>query len=165
MNKQPPKVPFYKNFTCIIFSGFLFFVVEYLIKNFVVSNVTEKAVMVDNLFSIQFVPNHNMAFSIPVNQAVIIVFASIILLFFLNYFTICVRDGLYGNIWAANLVIWGALSNLYDRISRGFVVDYVHLGILPVFNLSDLAVLGGLIALLYFIDQKDRLAIYQLKEA
>ena len=44
---------------------------------------------------------------------------------------------------ACALIIGGALSNLYDRIVRGFVVDYVDLGWWPVFNLSDSVICIG----------------------
>lgn len=34
----------------------------------------------------------------------------------------------------------GALSNLVDRLTRGFILDFIDLGFWPVFNLADLAV-------------------------
>jgi len=36
-----------------------------------------------------------------------------------------------------SMIAGGALSNLYDRVFRGYVVDYIDLGWWPVFNLSD----------------------------
>jgi lipoprotein signal peptidase len=37
----------------------------------------------------------------------------------------------------------GALGNLTDRLIHGAVVDFVSLGWWPVFNLADVAIVGG----------------------
>ncbi len=45
------------------------------------------------------------------------------------------------------LVIGGGLSNLYDRLFRGYVVDYLHIGWKKlkgvIFNLADVCILIG----------------------
>jgi signal peptidase II len=42
----------------------------------------------------------------------------------------------------------GAASNLYDRVARGAVVDFIDLGWWPIFNVADVSItLGVLIAL------------------
>lgn len=145
----------YKNFGVVIFSGFLFFVIDFFAKNYAVASLAERWSSFGP-FRFHLVTNSQLAFSIPINQVVIIILATIVMGAFLQYFAICVRDGLYGNLWAANFVIWGAFSNLYDRVSRGFVVDYIHLGSMPVFNLSDLAIVFGLIALLVMVKEHEK---------
>ena len=45
---------------------------------------------------------------------------------------------------ACGLIFGGALSNLYDRITLGFVVDYIDIRIWPVFNLSDSCISIGI---------------------
>lgn len=157
--------PLHKNLLVIIFTGFLFFVLEYFIKNFVIIGLSEKAWKLNGYLSLQFVPNQDMAFSIPINQTVIIALAGLILLGFIQYFTICVRDGLYMNLWAANLIIWGAFSNLYDRISRGFVVDYITVGHMPIFNLADVAIIAGLISLIFLAKEHEKKVVLGLNEA
>jgi signal peptidase II len=157
--------PLHKNILVILFAGFLLFIFEYFIKNFVIIGLAEKALKLNGFLSIQFVPNQDMAFSIPINQTVTIALAGLILLGFIQYFTICVRDGLYMNIWAANFIIWGAFSNLYDRISRGFVVDYLTVGHLPIFNLADVAIIIGLISLVFLAKNHEKNVVLGFKEA
>ncbi len=41
----------------------------------------------------------------------------------------------------------GALGNLVDRIFRGFVIDFIYLHGWPVFNVADLAIVGGAVLL------------------
>lgn len=44
------------------------------------------------------------------------------------------------------LAFGGAASNLLDILQRRYVVDFIHLGWWPVFNLADVAILAGLAA-------------------
>lgn len=43
------------------------------------------------------------------------------------------------------LIIGGALGNLLDRVFRGRVLDFIDLGWWPVFNVADIAIVGGVI--------------------
>lgn len=55
------------------------------------------------------------------------------------------------SVVALALVIAGGIGNLIDRVVQGFVVDYVHMGLLGlrtgVFNVADVAISGGLLVL------------------
>ncbi len=42
-------------------------------------------------------------------------------------------------------VMLGAASNIFDRVAYGFVVDYIHIWILPVFNLADILIFAGIL--------------------
>lgn len=60
-------------------------------------------------------------------------------------------------------VISGGIGNLIDRISRGAVIDFLFMGIGPlrtgVFNVADIAISGGLIAMLieqYVVGRKEK---------
>lgn len=60
-----------------------------------------------------------------------------------------------------SLLFSGGFGNLIDRIFRGYVVDFVQVGIGPVrtgiFNIADMAILGGVGLLLfhsYFVKKK-----------
>ncbi len=51
--------------------------------------------------------------------------------------------------WGALLVTAGAVGNLYDRLTIGFVVDFLHLHHWPVFNVADMGVtIGGALIVL-----------------
>ena len=51
--------------------------------------------------------------------------------------------------WGLLFILSGALGNLYDRITLGFVVDFIDLRVWPVFNVADsfITVGGVLVAL------------------
>lgn len=47
---------------------------------------------------------------------------------------------------ANTLILGGALSNTYDRVARGYVVDYLMLGRKrAIYNISDFMIFGGII--------------------
>jgi signal peptidase II len=41
------------------------------------------------------------------------------------------------------LVVGGAIGNMIDRLARGYVVDFIHLELWPVFNVADVAICVG----------------------
>jgi signal peptidase II len=50
--------------------------------------------------------------------------------------------------WSLALLAGGVASNLLDRLLVGYVVDYISVGPLYVFNLADLSNLAGVLVLL-----------------
>lgn len=53
------------------------------------------------------------------------------------------RDQLTAQSAGYALVIGGAIGNLSDRLTRGYVVDFVHVHGWPIFNVADCAVAVG----------------------
>lgn len=55
--------------------------------------------------------------------------------------------------WGCVLILAGALGNLYDRITLGYVVDFLDFLVWPVFNVADSAITvgGGLFVLSLFL--------------
>ena len=46
------------------------------------------------------------------------------------------------------MIIGGALGNYIDRITRGYVVDFIDFRVWPVFNVADIFVVAGGILLI-----------------
>jgi signal peptidase II len=61
--------------------------------------------------------------------------------------------------WAwlpTGLLLGGALGNLVDRLAEGAVTDFVDLPLWPAFNLADVAITVGVVALLLVLDASGR---------
>lgn len=62
---------------------------------------------------------------------------------------------------AGTLILGGAISNTYDRVKRGYVVDYLKVGKKrAIYNISDFLIIGGVIltffkAIIELFIQKD----------
>ncbi len=57
---------------------------------------------------------------------------------------------------AIGLLFGGAVSNLFDRISQGYVTDFLHISGFPVFNLADTAITIGVIMLIITLVSSER---------
>jgi len=54
------------------------------------------------------------------------------------------------------LLLGGALGNLLDRLRQGYVTDFVHLPHWPSFNIADMSITFGVIALVLVLDRGAR---------
>jgi signal peptidase II len=50
------------------------------------------------------------------------------------------------------LLLGGAIGNLVDRLANGAVTDFIKLPFWPAFNVADMAITFGVLALLYVLD-------------
>ena len=71
----------------------------------------------------------------------------------LGVFVWMLREKLLGELLGLALVLGGALGNIYDRMTRGFVIDYadLHFGDFRpflIFNIADAAITVGVLILL-----------------
>ena len=54
----------------------------------------------------------------------------------------------WGLRFAMGLLLGGAIGNPLDRIlHQGYVVDFISVGSLPIFNLADISILSGVVCL------------------
>lgn len=103
------------------------------------------------------VHNHGVAFGFlggggaPV---LIVTFAALALL--LAYFA---RHADRPMLWLpTGLVLGGALGNLVDRIRQGYVTDFIHVPHWPAFNVADVCITGGVVALVLVLELGGRSA-------
>lgn len=124
---------------------------EQYIKYFVVNN-NYFINIINNILSINFEKNYGIAFSLFENNNLITIIVSCILIIYLMY-VLCnefVKNKKYTNFMniTFSILFAGIISNLIDRIIRGFVVDYIDLSFFAVFNLADIFITYGVFVLL-----------------
>jgi signal peptidase II len=54
------------------------------------------------------------------------------------------------------LLVGGALGNLIDRLANGSVTDFIKLPLWPAFNVADMAITFGVIALIFVLEGRRR---------
>jgi len=97
---------------------------------------------------ISFSPNKNIALGIPCPDFILYP-----LLIFIFYFVVSGLISTYqkentGEFFAFALIFLGALSNVLDRISYSFIIDYLNFFSLSTINLADLMISAGVIILI-----------------
>jgi signal peptidase II len=80
----------------------------------------------------------------------LLIAASLVLL--LAYFALHARSPW---LWLpTGLLLGGALGNLVDRVREGAVIDFIDPIAWPVFNLADVSIVVGVLALLFVIETR-----------
>lgn len=107
---------------------------------------------------LQFVHTRNqgVAFGVlPGGSAIVIALIGLALVALLLYFA---RDATRPLAWLpTGLLIGGALSNILDRARQGSVTDFIQLPLgWPPFNLADVAITVGVLALALVIEEDAR---------
>ena len=118
----------------------------------------EKITVIPGIFDITHIRNdgaaYNMFSSMPI---LLIVMPSMVMLAGLVYIALANQENHLLLMSAISMVIGGGLGNLIDRIKTGYVVDYLDIHIIPIFNLADIFICVGcglLFIYLIFIDGK-----------
>ena len=142
----------------ILFVAVIIFIIDQFIKT-LAFNYLNNITIIPSFLSFIFAKNKGAAFSILWGNRWVIIIITILILFFLIHTILKERkkieryikfyDVTYG------LLIGGILGNLFDRILRGYVIDYIALSIFgysfPIFNIADIAITSGVIFMIIYI--------------
>jgi signal peptidase II len=106
-----------------------------------------------NIFSLHYVKNFYIAFSLPLSGPILTVLIGIIILILLIYwlklfFSTASQPLNFNLLSPLTILILGAILNFTDRIKYGFVIDYFDLKYFTVFNLADIAISLSILAIL-----------------
>ena len=130
--------------------------VDQLTKHFVRSGIAigevKKFLPAVNLVDVR---NSGVAFGVfSGGGALVLVFTFLALALLLGYFA---RRPDRPWLWLpAGLLTGGALGNLFDRLVHGSVTDFIKLPLWPAFNIADMAITFGVLALLYVLEGRRR---------
>ena len=106
------------------------------------------------VFSLNYIKNTGAAFSILQDSRELLIILSVIALFLLAMHVIKnIKSISLKTIFFISLLSAGIAGNLHERIIYGFVRDYFQLNFVnfPVFNISDIFINIGVIALIIMI--------------
>jgi signal peptidase II len=102
------------------------------------------------------VRNEGVAFGLGGDISAYVIGATILALTGLLVF-LAARGRAGWRVWLpAALLIGGALGNLADRVRDGAVTDWIDLPLWPTFNLADLAIVLGVLLLLFDVEESER---------
>lgn len=130
------------------------FLSDQFIKFFITKNLSlsQSVPLVKGVLYFTLVHNRGAAFGILKNQVPLFILTAAIavVLIYLNLKR-NKKNGLSLYNFSLSLILAGTLGNLADRLTLGYVIDFIDLRIWPVFNLADTAITIGAILLGYTI--------------
>lgn len=118
----------------------------------------ESLPFIRNFLHMTLVHNTGIAFGLFKGQGLVFITVPVIAIVLLVYNIYYYK---YNNeklsrlyIVAISLILGGAIGNLWDRITHGYVIDFIDFRIWPVFNIADSAItIGAFIIALNCIQQ------------
>ncbi|MFH0887451.1 MAG: signal peptidase II [bacterium] len=122
---------------------------KYLISHFM--HAGESWPIIPKIFHLTYVQNTGAAFGLlrGNNTMLAIIAAVLIIAVVVAYNITKKKDPLF--IISLSFILGGSMGNLCDRITRGYVVDFLDFRVWPVFNLADSLINIGFILLVIHI--------------
>lgn len=111
--------------------------VDRLSKRLTLEFLSNQDIIVAPFLHLRYVQNTGAAFGMMQGGNLLLILITLVILAYLikSWRELCG----YGPLvkWGLVFILGGALGNLYDRITLGFVVDFIDLRVWPVFNAAD----------------------------
>ena len=114
----------------------------------------------DGIFSITYIHNTGAAFSMLAGKTqVLALFQVIIIGVILGYYILKGRKSHPQLRISLAMIVAGGIGNLIDRLTLGYVVDFLDFHFWPIFNVADIGVSTGCVLLagyVFFIEGKEK---------
>jgi signal peptidase II len=118
-------------------------------------NASQTRDVIPNTLGITLHLNYGAMANVPIPILVIACITVIILVILVHALWKAVRQDRIIRVTAFACIIGGAVSNLFDRLSYGYVIDWILLVNRSVVNLADIAIFIGV--LLYLISIRTKI--------
>ena len=128
----------------IYIGGAFILVLDQFIKWFAIDFVERGGFFIWKFFEFGLYKNEGIAFGIKIPQEVFYVLVVFIIYFIYQKFKKEINKKDLLVITSLVFIGSGAVSNIIDRILRGYVVDYLHFFNISAFNLADVVIVIGI---------------------
>lgn len=137
-----------KKTTILTIIAVFLIILDRLLKFLSINNFFDAPIkIIGNFFKLNFIKNYNIAFSLPINGWLLNITILIIILGLLYYYLYLYKKHYFYQASCLVFIIFGAISNLMDRIKFNYVIDYLDLKYFTVFNMADIMIVGGVIGI------------------
>lgn len=130
----------------------IFFVLDRYLKSLALKLAPGESInLISDLFSFSFSKNPYIAFSLPIGPNVITPLVIIIIISLITaiIWLIYKQKRLSLQVIFLIIILLGAVSNAIDRLQYTYVIDYLRLKNLSVFNIADAMISLGTILYIY----------------
>jgi signal peptidase II len=133
-----------------ILSIFLILIADQVSKAAISSKLSlgQSIPIINNVLHLTFIKNTGAAFGLFKNSTYFFIAVSVISVAIIGAMLLkAIKDDKFFGSFLLNfsliLIMSGALGNLIDRISLGYVIDFIDVRIWPIFNLADSSITIG----------------------
>lgn len=122
-------------------------------------DVGQSISIIPRFFSLTYVKNRGIAFSMLEGNLVFIIFLSLLIIGGI-FFSIRFKKLSWGESFCYVLIVGGAIGNLIDRVIYGYVIDFFDFTLfgyeMAIFNVADIFIVLGVFLLLFMEFWKGR---------
>jgi len=125
----------------------LLLLIDQTVKSFIVTENNINLTLIPGWVRLSYIKNSGGAYGLGADNRLILIVINLLLIFFMikylvnNFKTMNIEI-----ILSLLLILSGGISNLTDRLLRGYVVDYIDINEFikfPVFNIADIYIVTG----------------------
>ncbi len=119
----------------------IFFIIDRLLKNLAM-RIDQDVEIISNILYFSLTKNYYISFSIPLSGILLNIAISVLVILLLLYiiYLIIGKKSPKLEIFLLLAMFLGALSNIIDRLSLGFVIDYIEIRHFSALNLADILI-------------------------
>ncbi len=121
-------------------------ITKYAVRVFIDPN--QSISLIKGFFYFTHVRNTGAAFGMFSQRQPVFVVATVIAIILIIVYHLKTKETDFLFNVALGLELGGAVGNLIDRVSQGWVTDFVHVLNFPVFNIADSAIVMGVVLLI-----------------
>ncbi len=126
--------------------------IDQIAKIAIVNNLYKSSITIlEGILNFTYVENTGGAYGIGNDSIVMFIIVNVVVITLITKFILSKKNEISIYILISlGLILAGGIGNLIDRLFRGFVVDYIDFNSLikyPVFNIADICVVIGCIAI------------------
>ena len=144
-----------KNMAFWILLAMFFVILDRFFKFLAISGYFSKPIsLVGDFLKLNFISNYNIAFSLPLGGFFLNFLIILIIIALLYELLFLAKREEWIKVALLTFLIFGAISNMLDRLRYGFVIDYLDLKYFTVFNIADVMIVGGVLWLVLIFYKK-----------
>ena len=136
--------------------------VDQIVKNWAAETLIKGDItIIDKVLYLNYAENTGVAFSMFSDNRWILVGVTSLMLIAVLAFFLSGKVTVKLEVFSLSLLLAGGVGNLIDRISLGYVIDYIDVRIInfAIFNFADICICVGALLLcvaVYFSDKKEK---------
>jgi len=140
------------------------FILAFVIRIFLVTQIATRSI-IGNIISLEISKNFDFAFGLPLPLPVIYIVTIAVLGLTSWYFVLSLPFTASEHLLACGfgLILGGGTANFFERVTHGFVTDYVRIslgGLSGTWNVPDIGIVVGMI-LWIIAARKENINMYQ----
>ena len=128
---------------------------DQIVKRIIVSYGDLNIRLIPGVLKLSYIENTGGAYGLGADSILVLIGINLLLVIFITRYLVKSYKTLYKNLTTGLLlVLSGGISNLIDRLFRGYVIDYLDITetlSFPVFNIADSLIVVGVVIMIVTI--------------